>query len=632
MRLTSFTQWLFAIVLIGTPLVFMPDLFLTFELPKAVFFRGLIEVIFLLCVVGIFFQEKFSFPRIPKIFWWMFFLFVLSFVVATVFSVAPEMSFWGSYYRQQGLFMNLHYWLFFALILVFFDKTTVGFLIRSLMLAGFFVAVLGVFQKFFPFLSDFWDIDAFLGRIFSTLGHPNYLAAFLTLVLPLYCVEIFQKRGRTFWTFGALMLLIALVLTLSRAAFLGFVFSIWIFALLVIWRRGFRKIFAACVITPFALVAIILFLAQAFPSAPLLNRFTMHGENIRSVETRLVMWPAVISQIADRPFFGFGPETFAMTFQKYAPKALLRLEHFEYIADRAHNEFLDTAASIGIIGLLFYGLFLFVLLRIAFKSQNLYSVAAGCGILALLITNQFGFSTTVHFTVFWLLAAIILLLNFEKREYAVTFFRSAKLSFSLLTAAGLVFVFVLLPLHVRTITADKAFRRVQDGSYSGDFLSSFIFLDQAHAMNPHQSFYAFSGAKMILNALDQFSPFIQKLLDDAGKFTNFRDAEYFILHGKFLNMQKSFSQANSNFEKAHQLAPNMPRLVLEWGKNLSDAGKYREAVSKYEEYIALAPPYWSWKDRDDLTDEQKNQRRIFYKLNPGFDQVFDLIVEAEKHD
>ena len=42
----------------------------------------------------------------------------------------------------------------------------------------------------------------------------------------------------------------------------------------------------------------------------------------------------------------------------------------------------------------------------------------------------------------------------------------------------------------------------------------------------------------------------------------------------------------------------------------------------YERYLDAIPEYWKWKnDLEDKTEYEKQQWRIFFKLNPNFDQV-----------
>lgn len=666
---------LFRFILFGTifftPLIFWPDLFLTFELPKVMFFRIMTFILLFLLLVKFFLDEKTTFPRVPKIFWIAFGILILSFILATFFSVAPSVSFWGSYFRQQGFLTHVFFWLFTAVILIFCDKWSVYGLFRVLMWSAFLVAVLGIFQRFLPSFSFFWDVDSFLGRVFSTMGHPNYLATFLITIFPLYLVQIFggqnlnrefdgrmssnfflkfftkffpgrENLSRIFWIFAAIVILTALFLTLGRAAVLGLFVSSALFFLIWLRRSGQKKMFAIfltfLLVAPFLFVGLIKIAPKLPFKIPLVQRFVLEGENARSVSTRIVMWPAVLRQMRDRPVFGYGPETFPIAFPKYAPKELLTLENFQQSADRAHNEFLDMMVSNGSIGFISWIFFLVVILSIGFRSRDFHSVAASSGIIGLLTANQFGFSTTVHLMVFWLFVAAILLLNFPKKTVALPLFRKMYFSLSVLVFSGIAVIFLSWTLHIRPLLADRYFRLAQDSAREGDALSALNFTAASVSAFPYQSFYGISGSRVLLSFAEQIDspvvkPFLNltsQMLNRVYLLSNGHDPEYFLWRGVMLRLEKKFDESLVEFEKAYTLAPTSPLLFLEWGRAFAAAARYGEAFQKYEQYLDLAPNYWQWKGRKDLTPAEQNQYRIFYKLNPEFDAVFSLILDAAK--
>ncbi len=639
-------KWATALIVVAMPLIFWPDLYLTFELPKTVFFRSMVLVLLLLFILRAFFEEYMSLPRIPKVLGWVMLFLLLTFILSTVFSVAPWESFWGSYFRQTGLFTHLTFWLFAAVFVISFEKRHVSFFFRCLGLCGIFVAFFGLLQHFLPSLSGFWDVDFFLGRIFSTMGHPNALGTFLAMIFPVFLWKSplgnddDKKKNlrRIFWIFSTLILLMAIFLTRGRGAMLAAGFSGFVFLLIFFWRRGMRKVFCMTLLLPIFLGIFLFVGAKISPHAPLFNRLSLQGENGRSVETRLLMWPATVRMIADRPILGYGLETFSLVFPKYAPKELLLLENFQYVADRSHNEFLDIAATTGTFGLAAWILFLSVILFYALRNCDLRSVAAGCGILALLVANQFSFSTTVHWALFWFFVGCIVLLNFEKKSYTLPFFRRKLLSFCVLVVSFLAILFVIWTTSVRALVADRYFRLAQNSAENGDFLSSLDSFQLAVNTFSFQHFYNLSGARMLMSFADRLPRELRNIfldpsrefLKNMGKNETSRDPHFFLASGILARLEGDFEVSLRIFVRAHELAPHAPALLLEWGMALADAGKYREAIAKYEEYVSLAPPYWSWKDRLDLSEDEKNQRRIFYKLNPGFDRVFELIHVAKQ--
>lgn len=105
------------------------------------------------------------------------------FVFATLTSVSPSISSWGSYNRLQGTYTNLSYMVIFAAIVGNLrTRVQLDRLITTAVLAGFSVALYGMIQHFgqdpLP-----WKGDV-LTRISSTMGNSIFVAAYLILIVP----------------------------------------------------------------------------------------------------------------------------------------------------------------------------------------------------------------------------------------------------------------------------------------------------------------------------------------------------------------------------------------------------------------------------------------------------------------
>jgi tetratricopeptide (TPR) repeat protein len=105
------------------------------------------------------------------------------FVLATLTSVSPSISFWGSYNRLQGTYTNLSYMAIFAVIIGNLrTRAQLDRLITTALLTGFSVAMYGMVQHFgqdpLP-----WKGDV-LTRISSTMGNSIFVAAYLILIIP----------------------------------------------------------------------------------------------------------------------------------------------------------------------------------------------------------------------------------------------------------------------------------------------------------------------------------------------------------------------------------------------------------------------------------------------------------------
>ncbi len=114
------------------------------------------------------------------------FVFFLGFAyaLATVFSITPEVSWWGSYQRLQGTYSFFSYVVFFLVIAFNMrERRQVERLISFVLLANIPVALYGMLQhlKADPLP---WQGDVVF-RVTSSMGNAIFISAYLIMVVPL---------------------------------------------------------------------------------------------------------------------------------------------------------------------------------------------------------------------------------------------------------------------------------------------------------------------------------------------------------------------------------------------------------------------------------------------------------------
>ena len=166
-----------------------------------------------------------------------------------------------------------------------------------------------------------------------------------------------------------------------------------------------------------------------------------------SGEIRKIVWQGALDLWRAYPWFGSGVETFAYSYYQVRPVAHNMVSEWDFLYNKAHNEFLNFLATTGIVGLTTYLLLLaglawgaavLALNRVqsikALKSptsndQSLFSEnlthirissALVSGLFALSVSNFFGFSTVNVATLLFLFPAFVALLmqteTIEKTE------------------------------------------------------------------------------------------------------------------------------------------------------------------------------------------------------------------------
>ena len=313
------------------------------------------------------------------------------YLLTTLTSIVPRISFFGSYPRPEGAYAVLAYLVVFALIAqglrtrAQFDR-----LIFTLILTSVPVALYGLVQLIGldPFV---WSRE--IGeRISSTMGNPIFLGAFLLFPFALAVGKTIEsarilqneKRNRTALTLAivyggiALLHMVVLLLTASRGPFLGWVATL-AFLALTLALVGRRLKWARVLIALGVLGALALG-AMNIPNSPLagfrdvptIGRLATLAVNPGdSASARLWYWEGVARLVAPhaplqfpggtvdalnsvRPLIGYGPDSLYLTYNQFYPPELLRLTSYDTLIDRSHNETWDVLAASGLLGLVGY--------------------------------------------------------------------------------------------------------------------------------------------------------------------------------------------------------------------------------------------------------------------------------------
>jgi putative inorganic carbon (HCO3(-)) transporter len=135
----------------------------------------------------------------------------------------------------------------------------------------------------------------------------------------------------------------------------------------------------------------------------------------RGVATRLYVWDKTVRLIIERPWFGYGLETFMLVFKKYNQE-YTEIFHDRVIIDRAHNNYLDVAFAMGLPGLAAYLALLLSFLVYVWhlfkglqdRSHKMLALGILAGFCGYLINDLFIFSVVSVSPTFWSLMGLTL--------------------------------------------------------------------------------------------------------------------------------------------------------------------------------------------------------------------------------
>lgn len=430
-------------------------------------------------------------------------LFVLSQLVSAIFSMDPHVSWFGYYSRFNGGMWSVisYVLLFYAFVSNFASGDTyhvsskkktqqtvtlpdTGYgmpndiivFLKSSLITVTLVALFGVLERM-GIDKHIWVQDV-QNRVFSTLGQPNWLAAYLISFTPLamvFAIQSLTTKGKTTlrsWiTFGVYAVLnalffITLLYTRSRSGLLGLAVADVIFWGILFLssprRRGSQTtksipdqvgndIVKPIIILHVLFALIVLFngtnIAQVDKFVTiqgwknLVHKVTNQQSNkVTTTNTgytapalesggtesgviRKYVWQAAVTawkSSLKTKLIGTGTETFAFAFYQYRPVAHNLTSEWDFLYNKAHNEYLNYLATTGVLGLISYLLFIgsFILWIIrrqshadtqpAMQTNDMIILALFAGWASYLVTNFFGFSVVVTQIGFFLFPALAL--------------------------------------------------------------------------------------------------------------------------------------------------------------------------------------------------------------------------------
>ena len=453
------------------PLAYTWDTYDRFVLPKLLLARVLVIGLLILFVARSVMSGGLTIRRTPLDL--PILVFVVSAVVSTIFAFNQNVAVFGTYTRYDGLLTAVTYaGLFLLSVQALADRDEARTLLRFLLASGYLVAAVAIIQS----VTDAVAQQSFVPA-FGTLGQKNVLGMFLAMLAPLAFREVVEadawsKRIVALNAFAVIA--IALVLTLSRSAWLGAAIA-GVVLLFGRYRPSLRVVIAGISVT-----LIVGGVIAAF------SIITPHQQ-----ERRPDIWLDTLSLIASRPLVGYGPDNFGLVYPRFQSKELGTQQ-----VDKAHAEVLQVAATQGVIGLAAYGLILVGLVRAFWRGRERpWAVAMLAALTAYQVTIQLNFTALAAALPFWVVAAAAV------EVWGATRVTRIPLVHRRLSAlAGAVPIAALLALTVvgvlRPYLADSRLLAAVQADVEGRSAAAQAPARQARELAPRESVYAVEVANI----------------------------------------------------------------------------------------------------------------------------------------
>jgi len=612
---TSIIQFLISILFFSTPLIFTSISSELFEVPKIYFVYLSTLLITLFHLLNYLKGKTVLFSKnnltIPLL------IFFSTQLISTIFSVDIHTSIFGYYSRLNGGLLSLSVYLLLFLILpLYFTPKFRDKIVNLILISGFLVSTFGILEHF-GIDKHLWVQDV-QSRVFSTLGQPNWLAAYLCILLP-FALHKFLFAKTFLQKFSFLFLVsnfyICLLFTKSKSGLIAAIISLAIYFIINL----FQKTNFWLLVSSFSFLVILSLTInnpiKDFFIKPNISQPVSQNTSLNitpSEDIRKIVWQGSLDLWRAFPLFGTGPETFGFTYYWTRPASHNLTSEWDFLYNKAHNEYLNYLATTGTFGFLSYLFLIISFLVSCFSSPFIFTA-----FISILITNFAGFSVVITSLFFFLLPIFVSPKPLAKADHK---------------PKSKIFYFIFIPLFLFLISkilsfflADIAYNQSQIAYNRGLYDSSQKYIDTALSLRPKEALYhsqaALNAAKLkdapraithsnlalslstvstnlwkeraqVFSELSQINPDYFSLAIEALKNTVRlapTDAKSFYLLGKFYEAASKTDLAIDNYKQALTLKANYDHASFALGELYFNQKNYPEAKKYFDITLQYAP-------------------------------------------
>lgn len=459
------------------------------------------------------------------------------------------------------LFLLLTFVFVFSTIKSIYLEASIIFLLKYFSAIALFILI---FQKFsFKYLPIFFQALSISGILFSLWAliqyfihqtpraffpNPNILAGYLIIsIFSLFYCWKENILSRFLLIPGLIFLLCGLFFANSEGALFSF-----LVCLLIIWGKIFKR---WKIIVPLGIVLIVVL-------------FIPYSSEDPYAFQRLNIYKSALKITFDYPLLGTGPHTFEHIFPAYNFPVFGALTSYGKRARFAHNEYLNLSATTGILALLLFLWFLYILFkRNSQVPSNSLKNTYFFILLSILVHALVDFN--LHYPLIFYIFVFISALIFKETEPK---FEKKDRKILLFGVKSLVFIFLIFNLSF--IYAQLYY---QNGDYK-----------KAVKFNPFNSLYQETLSKEYLR-VGEFEKYVLGI-KKAINLNPYIPSYYLDLAG-FYFQNNEIQQARQICLSGINYNPKNAILYFEVANTYLKEENYHQAIQYYQKAISLEPNF-----------------------------------------
>jgi O-antigen ligase len=337
-------QWILKIGAISS-LVFIfilfDKLFFPYVASKQLSFNILIEILMVFWFVYII-KYPSERPKL-KILSWSLLAFFGAMLASTVASVDPHLSFWGKTERMLGFAQAVHFLAFYFILITAFKKLIdFKYILTALLASGTAIALSMLINN----------------NPKAVIGNEAYIAGFLlfSIYISIYLFLETKANWRYIFLAPILVIIPAFIMADITGAVIGLGASLFLALILVgaLYKRVWYRLGAGLLAL---IIVLTISVALVYPEKDWIENNRVLSQiswQKNTFQTRLIAWDAAYQNYKAYPVLGTGYNTFSYTFDEYFDADFYNHSMTETYFDRAHNNLLDIASTMGTVGVVSY--------------------------------------------------------------------------------------------------------------------------------------------------------------------------------------------------------------------------------------------------------------------------------------
>ena len=635
LTLNKIIKWCLYIFVALMPLWFLPLTGNVIDFNKQVLMVVVLTVALIAWLGKLLTQEKIQWYKGPIILG--FLVFVLVYVLATIFSIGSYDSLMGTDIHLSRALINIIYFFIFFLILVSYGiehdneeknvkilKVLIVFMASST-IAGFISLLQLLGAYIFP-----WDFAKSIS--FNTIGSMINLGIFMATVLPLSLGLLFsiKQQGLSLLrglliVFAGLSLIILLLLNFPNLWIVTAIGMIVISGFLLARQHFLRSQNLAWLAIPIVILALSLIFLFFKPGLfdlklPMELGLTQNGG-----------MDIVKKVLPHNPVLGLGPEGFIYGYALYKSATINQTVFWNVRFTSGPSEILSLLPEIGILGLLTFiallGIFLIKIIKNLISSQensdHLAEIKVGIfsAWLTLLISWFLCPQNMVLLFVFWLLLAFLTVISSDEKDIKIVNLKTSN-KVALLTSFGFIIAMIaitgLLYLEGSKFVAEAKYQAGLNLIDKGELDAGIDKIIRATVTNPYEDKFYRGLAQFFILQINQnlqnqnldpqdqankVQVGISSAINSAVRSTTLdsKSVDNWIIRGfVYRNLialvSGSGDWAIKSYETASTLEPSNPFIYLEIGRTyvneadllINQAQKDNQVKSQMDDYLNKA--------------------------------------------